>query len=123
LSTLTQQEQSNSKRAHRRSISLGIGDAFSFEVVYTRTIPNQLICWETVPNDWSESEGCIRLITEAQGTRFKMDFSCKILKGEVPESLSTMLLLPRTKALKNSIRRLIKILESEGEPQREYSWI
>lgn len=123
LSTMAQQEKENSMRTHRRTLSSGNGDVFTFEVVYTRTVPNQLICWETVPNNWFESEGCIRLTEEARGTHFRMDFSCKVLEGHIPDSLSKMLLLHRSKALKKSIRKLIKLLETEGETHRAYSWI
>jgi|GEM_PF-6942499 len=125
LSSLAQSEQTNAMRMHRRSISLKSGEVIPFEVLVTRTVPNQLICWETLPNNCFESEGCIRLSKEAgeRVTRVRLDYSCKMFQGETPESLRIMLSLHKTKTLKKSIRKLIKILESEEETQREHSWI
>lgn len=125
LSSLAQSEQTNAMRTHRRTISLTTGEVFPFDVLITRTVPDQLICWETAPNNCFESEGCIRLSKEAgeRVTRVRMDYSCKMLQGETPELLRIMLSQQKTKALKKSIRKLIKILESEEEPKREHSWI
>jgi uncharacterized membrane protein len=123
LSNLAGSDAGNPYRSHRRVIALGKGDSFSFDVAITRTVTDELICWETLANRCFESEGCIRLSREAQGTRLRMDFSCKVYEGETHETLKNLLLLPRTRLLKNSIRKLIEIIESEEEPQREFSWI
>lgn len=125
LSSLAQSDPSGPVQHHRRTLPLGRGDELSFEVLITRTVPGQLICWETAPNEHFESEGCIRLSKEAgeRVTRVRMDYSCKLQPGETLESLSTVFSLHKTKALKKSIRKLIKIIESEEEPHREHSWI
>ena len=125
LSSLAHSGTNSSMRNHSRILPLGSGEVLSFEVLITRTVADQLICWETAPNEHFECEGCIRLSKEAgeRVTRVRMDYSCKLRHGVAFESLSTALSLQKTKALKKSIRKLIKIIESEEEPHREHSWI